>query len=244
MRRNYKHMPLVLALLSSCGGFSGEKAAADSSEHARPPPPRAHRQAHHQAHHHRFEDAAAWSKVFDDPARDAWQRPADVVSSMAIAPGMTVADVGAGTGYFEPHLSRAVGPEGKVIAVDVEPDMVRFIDERAKREGLANVHAVLADTTDPKLAPGSVDRVLVVDTWHHIDDRAAYARKLAVALRAGGSVIIVDFTKDSPHGPPPEARLSPEEVIADLTAAGLAARRVEAGLPHQFVIAGDRRPTL
>ena len=87
--------------------------------------------AHHGDHHHRFDDAAAWSKVFDDPARDAWQKPAAVVSAMTIAPGMTVADVGAGTGYFEPHLSKAVGPSGKVLAIDIETDMVRWTNERA-----------------------------------------------------------------------------------------------------------------
>ena len=199
---------------------------------------------HPHTHRHRFEDAAAWSKVFDDPARDAWQRPADVVRAMAITPGMTVADVGAGTGYFEPHLARAVGPSGKVIAVDVEPDMVRWLGERAAREGLANVEAVLGAADDPKLAPRVVDRVLVVDTWHHVEDRRAYAKKLAAALAPGGAVVIVDFTKDSPHGPPPAARLSPEEVRADLAAAGLSPRTIDAGLPYQYVIAGDRPSTL
>src|SRR5690348_4715148 len=76
---------------------------------------------------HRFEHAEAWSKEFDDPARDAWQKPDRVVAAMQIMFGMVVADVGAGTGYFEPHLSRAVGAAGKVLALDVEPDMVRHL---------------------------------------------------------------------------------------------------------------------
>ena len=126
----------------------------------------------HQAHHHRFDDAAKWSKVFDDPARDEWQKPADVVTAMKIVPGMTVADVGAGTGYFTVRLARVV-PRGWVIATDIEPDMVRYLTERAQREQLPNVKAVLAGATDPKLEPGSVDRVLVVDVWHHLDDRVA-----------------------------------------------------------------------
>src|SRR5690606_27550524 len=99
----------------------------------------AHGPAHGQGFHHSFSDAAGWSKVFDDPARDEWQKPARIVEVMAIAPGMTVADVGAGTGYFAPHLSRAVGPTGKVIAQDVEPKMVEWLAERAKRESLPNV---------------------------------------------------------------------------------------------------------
>lgn len=199
---------------------------------------------HHGHHHHRFDDAAAWSKVFDDPARDEWQRPSAVIAAMAIAPGMTVADVGAGTGYFESHLSKAVGPSGKVLAIDIEADMVRFMNERAKRDGLANVEASLGAPADPKLAASSVDRVLVVDVWHHVEDRAGYAKKLAAALRPGGIVFIVDFTKESPHGPPAHARLTPEEISADLRGAGLDAKKIEVSLPYQYMIGASRPSTL
>ncbi len=191
-------------------------------------------------HHHRFEDAASWSKVFDDPARDAWQKPAVVVAALSLAPGMAVADVGAGTGYFEPHLSRAVGKDGTVLAVDIEPDMVRHLGERAQREGLGNVQPRLAKPDDPGLADGSVDRILVVDTWHHVDDRVAYARRLARALRPKGFVAIVDFTKTSPEGPPPAMRLAPEEVERELTAAGLRARTRAIDLPYQYLVVGER----
>ncbi len=192
-------------------------------------------------HHHRFDDAAGWAKVFDDPARDEWQRPARVVEVMAISPGMAVADVGAGTGYFAPHLSRAVGPAGKVIAEDVEPDMVKWITERAKRENLPNVEGLLGGKDDPRLAPASVDRILVVDTWHHVDDRPAFAKKLAAALKPNGAVFIVDFTMDSPHGPPKHARIEPNAVARDLASAGLSAEIVEdAGLPNQYIVRGKR----
>ncbi len=179
--------------------------------------------------------------MFDDPARDEWQKPARVVELMAITPGMTVADVGAGTGYFAPHLSRAVGPSGKVIAEDIEPKMVEWLEARAKRERLDNVRPLLGTADDPKLPAGEVDRILVVDTWHHIDDRAAFSKKLAAALKPGGAVFVVDFTLDSPHGPPREARLSPDTVAADLRAAGLTAEVLaDAGLPHQYVVRGRR----
>jgi ubiquinone/menaquinone biosynthesis C-methylase UbiE len=232
MPRDFMIFALVGMGLYGCSGKSTE------------PPPAQPPSGHHRHHHHRFDDAASWSKVFDDPARDAWQKPVAVVSAMAIAPGMIVADVGAGTGYFEPHLSKAVGPSGKVVAIDVEADMVRWTNERAKREGLANVEAKLGAPADPELEPGSIDRVLVVDTWHHVEDRAGYAKKLAAALRPGGTVFIVDFTKESPHGPPAHARLTPEEVSADLRAAGLDPKKVEAGLPHQYMIGASRPSTL
>lgn len=189
--------------------------------------------------HHRFDDAASWSPVFDDPARDAWQKPSRVTELMTLRPGMIVADVGAGTGYFEPWLSGAVGPQGRVLAIDVERSMVDWLEQRAKREGLANVVARAAPPDDPGLGRASVDRVLVVDTWHHVDDRPAYAGKLAAALKVGGSVWIVDFTMESPHGPPPRARLRPEQVAAELKAGGLAPRVVvDAGLADQFVVVG------
>jgi len=231
-------LPLVLlatltaiAALTSVGCGRGEPPPEP-----RAPTPRAH------AHHHRFDDAASWSKVFDDPERDAWQKPDAVVAAMRIAPGMKVADVGAGTGYFESRLSRAVGPAGEVHAVDLEPDMVRWIEERARREGLANVKARLGTPADPGLPAGAIDRILLVDTWHHIEDRPAYVRALARALAAGGAVYVVDFTKESPHGPPPHARVPPAEVMADLAAASLDAELVTgAGLPYQYVVAGRKR---
>lgn len=110
------------------------------------PPAHRHGPAHDHEHGHgpighRFEKADQWKAVFDDPARDSWQKPGDVVSLMGIEPGQTVADIGAGTGYFLPHLSRAVGEAGQVVAVDIEPDMVRHMNERAKEAGWTNVTA-------------------------------------------------------------------------------------------------------
>ena len=232
MLRNFMIFACFCSALYGCSGKSTDKPA-ESADHG-----------HRAHHHHRFDDAASWSKVFDDPARDEWQKPTSVVSAMAIAPGMTIADVGAGTGYFEPHLSKATGATGKVLAIDLEADMVRWTNERAKREGLANVEAMLGAPADPKLAPSSVDRVLVVDTWHHIEDRAGYAKKLATALRPGGIVFIVDFTKESPHGPPAHARLTPDEISADLRGAGLEAKKIEVNLPYQYMIGASRPSTL
>jgi ubiquinone/menaquinone biosynthesis C-methylase UbiE len=192
---------------------------------------------------HRFDHADAWSKEFDDPSRDAWQKPAEIVAAMRIAPGMTVADIGAGTGYFEPYLSRAVGDSGKVLALDIEPDMVRHLRERAAKEKLLNVRAEVVATDDPKLPAASVDRVLIVDTWHHIAERGAYAAKLKEALAAGGTVTIVDFKKDAKHGPPPHHRVAPEAVVAELRAAGLTASVVaDVELPEQYVVVGLKTP--
>jgi cyclopropane fatty-acyl-phospholipid synthase-like methyltransferase len=133
-----------------------------------------------------------------------------------------------------------VGPSGKVIALDIEPDMVRFMKDRAAREGLANVAPRLVPLDDPQLPAGSVDRVLVVDTWHHIDGRPAYAAKLRAALAPGGAVFVVDFKLDASRGPPPAHRLSPEQVAAELAQGGLVSEIVPAALPEQYIVAGTR----
>lgn len=199
-----------------------------------------HEYKHHSAHH-RFDDAERWSKMFDAEERKAWQKPAEVVRLMEIQPGMTVADLGAGTGYFLGHLSTAVGPEGRVLGLDVEPNMVDFMNERATREGWSNVTAQQCPYDAPGLAAGSTDRILIVNTWHHIQDRGAYSAKLKAALKEGGQVVVVDLTKESPHGPPPSERLLPEEVIAELEAGGLAAEAIDETLPDQYIVVGRLR---
>jgi SAM-dependent methyltransferase len=127
-----------------------------------------------------------------------------------------------------------------VLALDVEPQMVAYLKRRVKKEGMTNVIVQKVAPDDPGLAPGSVDRVLVVDTWHHLPQRAHYAAALNRALRPGGFVEVVDFTAESPEGPPAHARLSPATVIAELQAGGLSARAVTESLPLQYVVIGQK----
>jgi cyclopropane fatty-acyl-phospholipid synthase-like methyltransferase len=215
-----------LGILAACGGGA----------HGQPPgAPAADR---HVLQHH-FESADQCAKSFDDPARDRWQQPQLVLEALELGPGMVIADIGAGTGYFSVRLARAV-PDGQVIATDIEPDMIRYLTERAAREQLPNLRAVRTPPGDPQLAAGTVDRILVVDVWHHIDDRAGYARALAGALRPGGKIAIVDFTREATHGPPAEMRLTPEQVIGELRQAGLAAALSPTVLPDQYIVIGTR----
>lgn len=199
---------------------------------------------HHHAHdamQHRFDDADKWAKVFDAPERDVWQKPQHVIELMGIEPGWTVADIGAGTGYFMPYLSAAVGPEGRVLPIDIEPALIAHIERRAAEANLLNIAARLAQPDDPGLDPSSVQRVLIVNTWHHIGNRTAYATKIAAGLAPQGALYIVDFTLETERGPPPAHRLSPQDVIAELAAAGLDASIVEETLPDQYVVVGVRR---
>ena len=232
---------LPLPLIWACAGPAGP-AAGPSSGPGHPGGEHAAGGHDHGRHmDHAFDDPEAWAKRFDDPARDAWQKPAEVVALMALTPGLTVADIGAGTGYFLPHLSSAVGPTGRVLGLDIEPKLVGYMTKRAAEAGLTNVEARQVAPDDPGLPPRSVGRALTVDTWHHIQDRPAYARKVFEALTPGGAFFVVDFTADSPHGPPVEFRITAEAVQATLQAAGFAADVLEETLPNQYVVRG-RRP--
>ncbi len=185
-------------------------------------------------HQHGFEGAEHWAKVFDDPARDAWQKPHEVIEALKLAPDSAVADIGAGTGYFAVRLAHMT-PKGRVYAVDIEPDMIKYLGERAQKSGLANLTPVLGAPDDPKL-PAKVDLALLVDVYHHIGNREAYFRKLAGSLKPGGTVAIVDFAKESPVGPPPESRIAAKDVRAEMERAGYAQVREHGFLPNQYFL--------
>ena len=185
-------------------------------------------------HEHAFEDADKWSEVFDDPKRDAWQKPHEVIQALALRPDATVADIGAGTGYFSVRLARML-PKGRVYAVDLEPDMVRHLEARAKREQLANMVAVQAAPDDAQL-PDKVDLALMVDTYHHLGDTVRYFSKLKANLAPEGRVAIIDFTMDSEIGPPPRARIEPEQVKKEFARAGYKLSAEHLFLPNQYFL--------
>jgi predicted methyltransferase len=185
-------------------------------------------------HQHRFDDAQKWAHVFDDPARDAWQKPHEVIQALKLRPDAVVADIGAGTGYFAVRLANMV-PAGKVYAVDVEPAMVKHLAARAKKEKRPNLVAVAGKPDDPRL-PEKADLVVLVDVYHHVDEREKYFRKLAGYLRPGGRVAIIDFRLDAPQGPPRAARVAPERVASELQAAGYKLVTQHDFLPSQYFL--------
>jgi cyclopropane fatty-acyl-phospholipid synthase-like methyltransferase len=196
---------------------------------------------HHGAMPHRFEDANAWAQDFEDPARDAWQKPEEVIAALALPPDAKAADIGSATGYFAVRLARAL-PQGHVYGVDIEADMARYLTERARREGLGNLTAVLGEPADPKL-PEPVDLVLVVNTYHHISERTAYFRKLRGSLTPRGRVAIIDVRKGQPKGPPEQYRLEPAQVRQELEAAGYRFAGEHGFLPNQYFLLFAREGT-
>jgi len=183
---------------------------------------------------HGFHDAARWAAQLDDPARDAWQKPDDVIRALAPAPDAVIADIGAGTGYFSVRLARAV-PRGRVIGVDIEPDMVRYLAQRAQRDGLANLSAQLGAADDPRLAV-KVDLVLLVDTYHHIAARESYFSRLRSSLNPRAQVAIVDFRRASPYGPPESMRVPRAQAERELERAGFVLVARHDFLPYQYFI--------
>lgn len=210
-------LDLALILLS-CAGLSAGPAVAQSP-HTR---------------EHSFGDAEKWAQVFDDPQRDAWQKPHEVIQALALKPDAVIADIGSGTGYFSARFAHMV-PKGRVYGVDTEPDMVKYLAERAKREGLTNVIAVAGTPNDPRL-PEKADLIILVDVFHHVGDRERYFRKLSESLKPGGRVAIIDFRMDSPEGPPKRARIAPDRVKTELQGAGYALAQEHTFLPNQYFL--------
>ena len=200
------------------------------------------------AHDHHFNDIDQAVKMFESAERDAWQKPDEVVKQLQLRAGDVVADIGAGTGYFTRRFATAVGPQGKAIGLDIETTMVTHINEDAQKRQLTNLSARQVPPNDPQLAPQSVDVVFICDTYHHMQERVAYARLLAHALKPGRRVVIVDFHKRPlPLGPPLEWKLAPEAVTEEFRQAGFQLARSVEFLPYQyfleFTVSPDKQQT-
>ena len=186
----------------------------------------------HDTHRHSFQGPDQWVKEFENPARDEWQKPHQVIQSLALKPDAVVADIGSGTGYFAVRFAHMV-PKGRIFGVDIEPDMVKYLAERAKRMGLKNLISVQAAPDDPHL-PEMVDLIIIVDTFHHIENRDLYLKKLHNYLKKDGSIAIIDFRMDSVDGPPKSARSTPEQIEAELNTSGYFLAQQYDFLPKQY----------
>jgi ubiquinone/menaquinone biosynthesis C-methylase UbiE len=188
--------------------------------------------------HHRHDDPKAYAASLDDPARDAYQKPGEVMKALALHEGEVVADIGAGSGYFTVRLARAVGPSGRVYAVDVSPDMIKHLTRRVLREEkLVNVVPVLSEPDDPLLPDGSVDRFVIVNTWHHIEGRPQYLARLRRMLRPGGQVVHIDFQeRELPVGPPVAMKIAREDLVREMEAGGFRLAAEHAFLPYQYFL--------
>lgn len=197
-------------------------------------------QVQHQGHHPpRSTDR--YIKALEAPTRDAWQQPEKVVATLALKPGESVADLGAGPGYFTLRFARAVGPTGKVYAVDISREMLDYLGKQAKAEHLLNIEPVLAQPHNPELPAASVDLIFICDTLHHISDRANYYSLLIRALKPGGRLVNIDFHKQPlPVGPPVEMKIPKAEMIQEAEAAGFHLVRQYDFLKYQYYLVFER----
>ncbi len=187
--------------------------------------------------HHPPGSTSEYIKSLEDPGRDEWQKPEEVIAKLELKPGDQVADLGAGSGYFTRRLARAVGPAGKVYAVDIDPEMIEYLARRAKDDHLTNIEAVLADPHDPKLAPSSLDLIFICNTLHHISARDRYYPLLARALKPGGRLVNIDFHKRKlPIGPPVEMKIEKDAMIEEVKPAGFRLLKEFDFLEYQYFL--------
>ena len=222
----------LTALGTSSAHASDSAESAATSASSSPKQQEKHSEKHYVK---RFVDPEKWAKRFDDPSRDRWQMPDKVVMALSLKPGDRVIDLGAGTGYFAIRIAKVV-PKGTVIGVDIEPSMVSYMKARAEKTGLKNVSGIVADSPDDVRLNEPVDVVIVVDTYHHIASRKSYFEGVKDWLNPDGRLVIIDFNKKSPQGPPVNHRIPPEGVREELEAIGYEQSSSHDFLPYQYFL--------
>jgi arsenite methyltransferase len=190
--------------------------------------------------HGRMPHVMEYLDRLDRPERDQDQKPAEVVNALALQPGMQVADVGAGSGYFTRRFVEAVTETGKVYVIDIEPDALKYVED-----SLVHTHRsfeaefILARPDDPKIPFESVDLVFVCNTYHHLEDRSRYFRNIKSALRPGGRIAIVDFYHDDRSGElgfPKRHLVARETVVEEMMEAGYRLTKEHTFLPKQYFL--------
>lgn len=191
-------------------------------------------------HHHAFSDPAALAKKWNDPKRDLWQRPEEIVAALDVTPGATIADIGAGTGYMVAHLSKAVGPKGTIIAIDTSAAMIDYLAAHRDELSPAKIEPRQVSPDNPEFQTASLDGVLTLDSWHHIEGREAYAKKVYDGLKPGGKFLVVDHEPTAEVGPPKSMRLDASELSKQLEAAGFRVYIASESMPHHYMVVGQK----
>ena len=183
------------------------------------------------------QDPKAYIAMLENPQRDAEQKPDEVIAALDLKPGETLADIGAGSGYFSFRLARKVGDTGRVYAVDINSDMILFMNRTIRDKKIKNVTTILSAPDDPLLADATINRFFICNTWHHVQNRPRYMVLMKKMLKSGGQVIILDYKKKQlPVGPPPEMKMAKKEVIAEMEAGGFKLAKEHDFLPYQYFL--------
>ena len=179
-------------------------------------------------------EGADW---LDRPEREFEEQPSKAVKALGIKPGQVVADVGAGSGYYTVRLAKQVGPNGRVYATDIQPEMIVFLQRRLERERIENVELVQATETNPRLPEGRFDLILMVDVYHELSQPQEVLRRLRPALKPDGRLVLIEFRKESEWVPiREEHKMSVKEARMELEAEGYRFDRVIDVLPWQHIL--------
>jgi len=171
------------------------------------------------------------------PEREKEENPEGALDALGIRPGMVVADVGAGTGYMSLRMAKRVGPSGKVYANDLQPEMLRRLRENAVKAGLANIETVQGEEADPKLPPGRMDLVLLVDVYHEFSKPREMIDKIRASMKPDGRLVLLEYRKEDPNVPiREEHKMTVAEVKAELEPQGLVLSQVIETLPRQHIL--------
>jgi ubiquinone/menaquinone biosynthesis C-methylase UbiE len=169
--------------------------------------------------------------------REIEELPETALEKIGIREGQTVADVGAGSGYFTVRLATRVGASGKVYAVDVQPEMLAIIRKRIGSLNLTNVEPVLGSESDPKLPPKALDLILMVDVYHELSQPQRMLRKMRAALKDDGRLVLLEYRKEDPHIPIRlEHKMSVAEAKQELEAEGFRLEKALEDLPRQHIL--------
>jgi arsenite methyltransferase len=183
------------------------------------------------------QDPKAYISMLENPQRDSEQKPDEVLKAMAIKRGETIADIGAGSGYFAFRFAKQVGDSGRVYAVDINSDMILFMNRKIRDLKLRNVSTVLSAPDDPLLIDDSTNRFFICNTWHHVQSRPNYITLMKKILKPGGQIIVLDYhKKELPVGPPPEMKVAREDVIKEMKSGGFKLAHEHTFLPYQYFL--------
>ncbi len=177
---------------------------------------------------------AGW---LERPEREDEEAPSKALDALELKPGMVVADIGAGSGYYASRMARRVGPSGRVYATDIQQGMIDLLDRRIRSEGLANVTTVLGAMDDPKLPANAIDLAIMVDVYHELQQPQIFLQRLKATFKPGGRLVLLEFRKEDPKVPILEVhKMSVAEVKQELEAEGFVLDRVIDVLPWQHII--------
>lgn len=207
-----------------------------SSEHSKTEKKHSKQAANQHMHKRSFGDLV---KTFENRDRIEWQKPQQITESLGNLEGKTIADIGAGTGYFSFRLAEA---GAKVLALDVDDRFLKYIKNKKIELGDSLIQTRKVPYDDPQLDSNSVDMVIIVDTYHHIENREKYFAKVLYGLKEGGQLIVIDFKKEeTPHGPPLEMRVSGLDVLKELQQAGYSKTIIDvSSLPFQYKVVAKK----